>query len=215
MGGMPLAMSARRLSLLAFALLLPMGMGGCKVVSITENKATEARAFDAKAYADGVWTQKALPHFAASAQPLAELLPAIASDIDAAGAKFGYRPASEGSPWGFVVIAAGTIKAINTKSRAGTLTLTTEAGDITVQIGPVVKGNSIRDLLPFVSFKDFTNQIDFADAGKALTAAAMAGLGGVVPALTEGQRIEVIGAFTLSKPSDTVLITPVSIKVLP
>lgn len=210
-----MALTSSRLHLLAMLLLAPLALTGCKIVSIAEDQQVETKAFDPKAYVDGLWTAKALPHFAQAAKPLGEVLPAIAAGLDAAGAKYGYRPASEGSPWGFIVTATGTITALNTKSRAGTLTLSTDAGDITLQIGPVVKGNAIRDVLPFVSFKDFTNQIDFADAGKALTAAAMTGIAPAVGGLAVGQRIEVTGAVTLTKAADPLLVTPVGIKVLP
>ena len=36
-----------------------------------------------------------------------------------------------------------------------------------IQIGPVIRGTAIRDVLDFVKFNDFTNQIDFAQFGKA------------------------------------------------
>ena len=36
-----------------------------------------------------------------------------------------------------------------------------------MQIGPAMRGTAIRDALDFVSFGDFTNQIDFARFGKA------------------------------------------------
>ena len=39
--------------------------------------------------------------------------------------------------------------------------------EATVQIGPAMRGTAIRDALDFVSFGDFTNQIDFARFGKA------------------------------------------------
>ena len=39
--------------------------------------------------------------------------------------------------------------------------------DLRVQIGPAIRGTALRDALDFVDFNAFTNQIDFAQFGKA------------------------------------------------
>ena len=44
---------------------------------------------------------------------------------------------------------------------------------ITLQIGPVVKGTAIRDSLPFFSFANVTNQIEFAQVGRAFNERAL------------------------------------------
>ena len=55
------------------------------------------------------------------------------------------------------VTGSGTVAAKNTTSRAGTLTVVAEGeNEVTVQIGPVVRVNSTRHALPFVSFEDLT-----------------------------------------------------------
>ena len=64
----------------------------------------------------------------------------------------------------------GVIVAADTESRASTISVdATGKGktDAIVQIGPAMRGTAIRDALDFVSFGDFTNQIDFARFGKA------------------------------------------------
>jgi predicted lipoprotein len=86
------------------------------------------------------------------------------------------------------------------------------SSEATIQIGPVVKGNAIRDSLPFVSFKDFTNQLQFADVGKALTALALAAIGADAATLVEGQKVSFTGAMSLNRGSDKILITPISLK---
>jgi predicted lipoprotein len=40
--------------------------------------------------------------------------------------------------------------------------------DVSIQIGPVVRGTSLRDATGIVGFTDFVNQIQFADAGNEL-----------------------------------------------
>ena len=73
-------------------------------------------------------------------------------------------------PWTFSVKIEGVIVEANTASRAATIGVDTTGNgktDAIVQIGPAMRGTAIRDALDFVSFNDFTNQIDFAQFGKA------------------------------------------------
>ena len=58
----------------------------------------------------------------------------------------------------------------NTQSRAATIDVDVDGdgkADVRVQIGPAIQGTALRDSLDFVNFNDFTNQIDFAQFGKA------------------------------------------------
>ncbi len=217
----------RRVACLALVLAAALPLAGCKVVSIAGVLAAEAPRFDGAAYAAELWESRALPHFSDSAHPAAEVLSAIIADLPAAGTKYGYR-AGEGSPWSFIVSGTGAVTAKNTESRAGTLELSVAgvAAPVTLQIGPVIRGTAIRDALPFVSFKDFTNQIEYADAGKALTALALAGFTGNVESIAVGDSVDFLGAismagstrfrpaclaFSMAGASDKILVTPVSI----
>ena len=216
LGGDRMTGYSRRVALLAFGAAAVLSLSACKIVAISDQDATDKQGFDAKVYADKIWTSKALPHFAEAATPLPEVIAAVAEDLDAAGQKYGYRAATEGSPWTFIVKGQGIVAKKNTESRAGTLTVTLEGGgEATLQIGPVVKGSAIRDALPFVSFKDFTNQLEFADVGKALTALALAAIGPDVATESEGKTIIFDGAITLNSKVDKILVTPVSIKAVP
>lgn len=192
-------------------------LAGCKIVSIAENDQQQTAGFDAPAYAAGLWTAEALPHFESAAKPVAEVISAVAADIGAAGASYGYRPATEGSPWTFIVSGRGTVTAKNTESRAGTLSVAIEGTapplEVAVQIGPVVRGNAVRDSLPFVSFKDFTNQLEFADVGKAFTALSVAGTTEAAQAAAVGDTVTFVGVMSLNTSADRVLVTPVSLQV--
>lgn len=212
-------MSLRRRVLLAGLAISAMApsLAACKVLSIEEDGAATAGAFNATAYAEGLWAEKVLPYFTSNAHPLPEVLAAVAADLDAAGGSFGYRPATEGSPWTFIVTGTGTVTGKNTKSRAGTLTVSVDGAnppaEIAVQIGPVVRGNAVRDALPFVSFKGFTNQLEYADVGKALTALALAAVTGDSEAISEGQKVTFLGAMNLNTKTDKIVVTAVSLKV--
>src|SRR5690606_28126324 len=132
------------------------------------------------------------------------------ADLEAAGTEFGYR-AGEGSPWSFIVSGEGVVAAENTESRAGTLDVTVEglADPVVLQIGPVIRGNAVRDALPFVSFQDFTNQLEYADAGKALTALALGGIAANAETIAVGDSVTFTGSVSLSKSSDRLQITPI------
>lgn len=204
----------RRAVLVGLAGIGAAALSGCVIVPIAKEQKIEGDQFDPEKYAEGIWASKAVPYFTGNAKPLPDVLAAIQSDFAAAGQKYGYRPATEGSPWTFVVAGTGTVGAKNTTSRAGTMTVAIEGTDapVTLQIGPVVKGNAVRDALPFVAFQDFTNQIQFADVGKALTTLALGDISAAAAAAQPGQKLSFVGAMSLNSKSDKVLITPVSLK---
>lgn len=206
-------MMHRRLACLALILGAVLPLAGCKIVPFAEEGAATPAGFNAQTYAAGLWNEQALPHFAQAARPTAQVLPAIAADLQGAGAEFGYR-AGEGSPWSFIVNGSGTVTARNTESRAGTLEVALEGVDqsATIQIGPVIRGNAVRDALPFVSFKDFTNQLEYANAGKALTALAVAGFASAAETIAVGDTVSFTGAISVSKAGDAVLITPITLE---
>lgn len=200
----------RRLACTALLLAVVLPLVGCKIIPIAEESATASTGFDAARYADDLWTSKALPHFSDTAHSAAEVLPTIVADLTAAGTKYGHR-AGEGSPWSFIVSGTGTVSAKNTKSRAGTLELAVDGvdGPVTLQIGPVIRGNAVRDALPFVSFQDFTNQLQYADVGKALTALALGGFSANVEAIAVGDTVNFTGVLSMAAASDKLLITPI------
>lgn len=201
-------------ALMAVALMVPLA--GCKIVQIADQEAAAPAGFDAAAYAAGIWDDRALPYFSESARPVGDVVPAIAADLAGAGAQFGYR-AGEGSPWSFVVRGDGTVTAKNTESRAGTLEVAIDgvSEPVLIQIGPVIRGNAVRDALTFVSFRDFVNQIEYAEAGKALTALAAAGFAESAEAVAVGDTVSFTGAISVSRAGDDVLITPISLEVAP
>ena len=176
-----------------------------------------AQGFDAAAWVESVWTAKVVPHFARESVELGPVLAALAGDADAAGAKFGRRADAEGSPWSFAVKGVGAVVSVDKESRAGSMVVSVDAPsgarEVTLQIGPVVRGTAIRDNLPFVSFGDVTNQIQFAQVSRAINDRAVAGIRPGLEALeAPGTKVEFSGAMNVSAADDTVLITPVTLK---
>ena len=85
-----------------------------------------------------------------------------------------------------------------------------------MQIGPAMRGTAIRDALDFVSFNDFTNQIDFAQFGKAFNTLPQPHTLEKLPrdALV-GRKVSVIGAFPFVTAAEPPLVTPVEITIGP
>ena len=123
-------------------------------------------------YVDAIWDDKVVPYFRSKCQPIDEILPLWNKDQEAAGKAFGYREKAEGSPWNFRAKGSGVIVEVHTASRASTVAVdldpTDAVADLVIQIGPVIKDTGVRDALEFISFTDFTNQLEFARLSNAL-----------------------------------------------
>ncbi|WP_182087319.1 DUF2291 domain-containing protein [Aureimonas sp. ME7] len=206
--------------ILMFAVLCAASaLSGCKFVETAELAARAQASAKPAAGSDiaGRWDGEVLPYFTQKAKPLAEIKAAVAGGLDAAGKTFGYREVPEGAPWNFPVVVTGTIVEANTQSRAATAEVDTDGdgkSDATLQLGPVIKGTSIRDVLPFVSFTSYANQIEYAEVAKAFnTQAFERALKDLPRDKLVGSPVEVVGVFTLRGASDKVLVTPVSVKL--
>ena len=84
---------------------------------------------------------------------------------------------------------------------------------IRVQTGPAINGTDLRDTTGTISFEQFTNQIDYQNAGYAInTAMKKAVLSKVDTAKLTGKTISVVGVFQLINPNGW-LVTPVKLDV--
>lgn len=198
---------------------LAFGASGCKIIKTDELVArTEAAAKPtAAANAAGLWASKVVPFVEEKAAPFPDVIAAAKADLKAAGARYGHREGGEGAPWNFVARVAGTVTGANTQSRAATADIDVNGDgtpDVTLQLGPVLRGTSIRDALPFVSFTQVRNQIEFADVAKSFnTAAYDTALKNLPLDRLVGRKIEAAGVFTLRSASDKALLTPVTMRV--
>lgn len=204
-------------------------LAGCKIVEhgdeasgdgaagqTASSGATDSGAFDPVTYVSARWEAELLPYAAANAVDVTEVLAALASDRNAAGTSFGHREGDEGKPWSYLVVATGTPLAVDRTSRAGIMPfdLAPEDGvaEVDIQIGPVIRGTALRDALPFMSFADVVNQMEWAAVSRQMhdrlnaTLLQTTDLDALV-----GQRIEIRGAFTDPGPNKAVAITPVTI----
>lgn len=170
--------------------------------------------FNADEYAVEQW-----PHIyeyaKQNSQPVEEVIPLYKSDLPACGEKYGTRQEGEGSFWNYLVGGEAKVLKVNLESKAGVLELDLAPYDNTVdfyiQIGPVVKGQALRDAMPFISFKDFRNQLTFGDVAKAINKYSSENVSTkIVNDSLEGQIITFTGAFTQG---ESILIVPVELAI--
>ncbi len=174
--------------------------------------------FNPDTYVDKIWSEKIVPYFDTNCLEIDTVLEVWKKSQDEAGKKFGYREKAEGSPYNFRVKGSGKIVAANTKSRASTIDVDLNpqdgTADVTIQIGPVIKDSAIRDSLEFISFTDFTNQLEFARLSNAINKKIdKEVLSGLDRENLVGKDVQFNGSFTNLQGSDLVRITPVILSV--
>ncbi|MEI9415177.1 DUF2291 family protein [Mesorhizobium sp. Cs1321R2N1] len=202
------------------AALVGLGLSACKIlptpVAQSENNAP---AFKPDKMVEDIWASKVIPYLKQKAGPFAEVHALAKTDPAAAGAKYGNPRKQANSPWTFAVRVEGKIIAANTQSRAATMDIDVDGdgkADARVQIGPAMRGTALRDSLDFVQFNDFTNQIDFAQFGKAFNAYADKAVLSKLPReALEGRAAKVIGAYTIEGGQDLPLVTPAEAEIGP
>ncbi|WP_159591739.1 DUF2291 family protein [Chelativorans xinjiangense] len=214
-------MPGRTIVLTMVSLLVAASLAGCKLVKNEGETGTGGTAQGSKldTLVDEMWRARVVPHFEERAVDLAILVPAVGSGLEAAGLEYGYRAGGEGTPWTFATRFSGRVVAANTETRAATATIDIDGdgtADATVQLGRVIRGTALRDALPFVSFTDFADQIEFAGFSRALNSRAYAEALEALPRETlEGRTLSGVGAFTMRGQTDEILITPIAVEIGP
>ncbi|MCC8180702.1 MAG: DUF2291 domain-containing protein, partial [Planctomycetes bacterium] len=125
-----------------------------------------ADQFDAEGYVDSIWESRVIPYMTEKAADLNTLRDALQANPNAAGEQYGYRAVAEHNPYNFSVKGRVKILSANVRSRNGRLEADVQPydgiADVIIQVGPIYRGTAIRDMLDFVSFDDFKNQVEFA-----------------------------------------------------
>ncbi len=84
---------------------------------------------------------------------------------------------------------------------------------VRVQTGPAINGTDLRDATGKIEFGQFTNQIEYQDAGSAINNEMKKGtLGSLDPEKLTGKAATVVGVFKLINPKNW-LVTPVKVDV--
>jgi len=212
-------------SLILFAVLLMSLLSGCTIVSIEEaQKVAQSEAFDPVGVVDQIWESQVVPTISEKAAnaDLPIVLSAIEANLNDAGAK--YATISQSGGLNFVVHGQGTVQSVNTESRNGTATLQIDdySGKIVtvLQIGPLVRGDGVRDGVGFIKFGDFKDQTEFGQISRELNRRVSEQvLANLDLANLVGKKVSFDGVFTIRTTNQTnidlseVVITPVVLTV--
>lgn len=173
----------------AAAIVVLASLTGCvpwtvRPIESTRNAQAQER-FDARRFVDGVWDAKLLPAIQREAVDLTEAL-----------ARGPMKPGTAISVKGTARVLKATVG-----PPSGTLLVDLLPGDgradAVLQIGPVVRGSSLRDATTVISFSHFVNQIDFANVSSELNRRAVQALPPAAElARAAGRAVEFTGTFT-------------------
>lgn len=172
--------------------------------------------FDPDALVLEIWDSKVLPNLEQQSHCLRTVLDAMEESQELAGKEYGYRIGDEGAYYNFVVNTLAKPLRIDTDSRNGLAWLDIEPfdgeEDVIMQIGPVIKGSSIRDNLKFISLNNFDNQVDFARFASSLNNKVKDSVLNNIQmeTLTE-QTINITATFTLDDSASLPVLTPVKL----
>lgn len=140
----------------------------------------------------------------------ADLASAIAADKKAAGEKYGV--ATSTGPV-IPVTLTGTFGARKSNTNEMKIEGLPPETVVRVQTGPAVNGTDLRDATGAIEFGQFTNQIQYQDAGSAINnEMKKMALAGLDPDQLDGKTATVVGVFKLINPKNW-LVTPVKVDV--
>lgn len=215
-------------AVLVLLVVVFLNLSSCKlwtVVKLDGEKLSQQEAvqfrgqkIDIKNYVDDIWDSKVIPYMEEKANDISSVLDLLRrKGKDIAGEKHGIREYEMGTPWKFIVKGQGKIISVNAESRNGTIGIDLKPYDsqvdLEIQIGPVISGNLIRDSLDFVSFGDFTNQMEYSKFGSILNDKVKEQvLSGFDFKEMIGYEIEFLGIFTAE--TADILLTPVKIEIV-
>lgn len=207
--------------------ILVLALSGCGAYAVVDidYEPGHTKYADPVLYVDERW-DRSVSTLTQQANDLRTVLDTLAAKPRMAEEKYGRSPtegiATVHRNYNFIVRSEGKVLQVSTESRAGTMTVDIppydEFPDATIQIGPVVKLESIRNSLEFMSFDDFENQPAWADVSMELKArflkivqesiinslapgSSIETFYDIVPQL-EGKTISFYGCFTLTYEDD-------------
>lgn len=202
----------------AVALVSLLVLSGCKFIKTADQeKEAAAGAFDPDKRVAEIWDARVLPYLDQRAGAFKDVAALVASDVEAAGARYGHKEKQGSAPWTFAAKIDGTIVAEETKSRAAYVDVDVDAdskADIRVSIGPAVRGTALRDSLDFVTFNEFKNQIEWAQFGKSFNTHVNKTLLAKLPreGLT-GKKLTATGAYPLPAKGQLPQFVPAAITI--
>lgn len=214
--------TASRAVLLLVALLSATVLSGCKLVIQSPDQQAEipagAEGDDARTAIRIAETfeSQLLPHIADAAVPTQILRDVLSGSLEAAGEEHGNRGAGQGAAWNFAVSGSGTVVETKLDTRARSIAVDTDSdgiADTTLQLGPVMRGTSVRDFAPFYNFDDFRDQIEFAKLGRAINDELASRLSRI-ESVAIGDAVKFTGVVALKTASEAWIVTPTTAEIL-
>lgn len=194
-----------KISAAVAALVLAAMALDTKVVVLGSADDVRAEVFSPEAFGADAFP-KVLANVTARAVDAATLAAEIAADPKAAETKYAVAGVYPVTLEGVVGTGKSGIYFVEVAGLPETLKLR-------VQTGPAINGTELRDASGEISFSQFTNQIEYQDAGSALNKEMKKlVLDSIDTANLTGKTIAVTGAFKLVNPKSW-LITPVALEV--
>ena len=172
-------------------------------------------AFDKVKFVNDIWQSKVIPTVEEKSIGINTLLASIQKDPDEAAKRYGNNV---GGADNFLVQFAGKVVDVDTTSLTGTVSVDVDAAEkgftVKIQIGPIILGTALRDAVKFISFEQFTNQMQFGGVSDEMNSRAQNGISKIDFKTLLGKRVSVKGAFTYDSttPKD-ILVTPAIVKV--
>ena len=221
MAGIP----KRRRAMAVFLATQALTLCSCKPWTVRPINAASgsqeaSQSADPAAYIDLIWSSKLVPAIVSSAVDARTLLTAMAASIDDAERKYGRN--DNGGGWYFNVKGEGKVLAVDTSSRNGLIELAVlkqdRQPDVSIQLGPVLRGSALRDSTGLISFSNFVNQLQFADVAEALNnKAKQTVLAPFDTAGLAGKTVSFAGSFEVVGTTQPLIknVVPVQLTVVP
>lgn len=200
----------------AVLFLIYAGASAVVVEEGQEAALTGEVAFNPTEEATKFWNEKAHDYFEKGAVDLKTLISEANGDFASVASKYGHYSMGDKGELSFIVRGEGKVNLVKNKLRAGYLGLEMADVDpykVRLQIGPVFKGSAVRDSISLISFKDYQNQIEWAQVSVAFHELIVRDVLSKID--IEGsldKQVEFIGCFTVGA-QNTLQVTPVELVV--
>ncbi len=129
----------------------------------------ESEKFDRVVYVDGIWDSQLIPAVRENAADLAMVLNSIDQGLENAGQ---YANISNSGAYQFRIRGTATVEEVNTATRTGTALIKPDGYEgpikVTLNIGPSISGEAIRDGSGFITFGNFKDQTEFGQVSREL-----------------------------------------------
>src|SRR5574344_1048544 len=200
---------------IALVFLAYAGVSATVVKEGQEATLTGEVAFDPTSVATNFWKEKSKDYFEKNAVDFATLVSEAKGDFKSVAAKYGHYSMGDKGELSFIVKGDGTINAVKNELRAGYLGISIDGAEdlkTRIQVGPVFKGSAVRDSINLINYKDYKNQIEWAQVSVAFHDLIQKEIIKPIDMTTiEGKSVWFLGCFTVS--GSNISITPVEFAV--